>query len=382
MRLTLPLALTLSLAAARADDPARVDVDLGRLPRLWRVARRVEATADQRAAFGQRLGVPLSRVENVHYDAAGPRLQVNVITCADEADAARLVDTLARAGKPAEAIGRRGATVVELVGGGRQVQLAARAALGLDPRPEEVRWSVSLIVTPLRAVDPDATAWNRLFNLLAASGRGDAQAGEQARRLAAGFRVADALEAPPLTVRPLEPALDLPRLAVEGQVVVTPFAGRPAAAPGGALVAATPRWPVDDATIREQASALLAGDPPARERVERALGWVRAHVRYDGDTGSRWGTLRVVEQGFGHCWDHADVLITLCRAMGVPARQVYGWLAGVSGHVWAEVFVDGAWWPVDATASWIGTSGDHVPLFTSETGEIPVVYWGAPDLRR
>ena len=113
--------------------------------------------------------------------------------------------------------------------------------------------------------------------------------------------------------------------------------------------------------------------------MQRALGWLRAHVRYGGETGSRWGTAQVIAQGYGQCWDHADVLVTLCRAAGVPAQEVMGWLAGVGGHVWTEVYLDGAWWPVDATASWIGTSQDYVPLLVSEDGEAPAIYWGAPD---
>lgn len=372
------LALALLAAHARADDVG--PLDLGRLPRAWRVAQRVEATEAQRAALGQRLGVAMARVENVTFDACGVPLKVNQIACASEDDARALLAALERV-KPVELLARRGATVVELVCGAPQVAKAARAALGLDP-PGQARWAVALVVVPLEREGDDPTAWNRLFNLLAAADRGQDVAADVAR-LRAGFGLATALApAPPLatawTARPLEPRLDLPRVALEGEVVVPTFAGRPAERPGPALVAATPRWPSEAEVVRAAVAEATTGARDDRERVELLLGWLRARVRYDGEVGSRWGTLRVLDQGFGRCWDHSDVLITLCRAAGVPARQVYGWMAFAGGHVWCEAYLDGAWWPVDATASWVGGAAEHVPFFTSEGGEHPAALWGPP----
>jgi transglutaminase-like putative cysteine protease len=341
---------------------------------LWRETRRIDAAPPQVAAIGQKFGVSLTSIANVTYDACGVPVQVNTIVCATERDAETLLAALARGGKPPETLGRRGTTVIELVGGARQVLLAARAGVGLPF--EDVRWQVRVMVSPLVEVDPDPTAWNELFNLLWGVRQGRPVA-EEASRRAAKFRFGESIAAPGFEVTAEEPALGLVRLVLNGTVTVRPFAGHQEPRPHRDLTSATPRWPVDQ--VAHVTRELDEGNPSERRRVEWALGWMRAHVRYDGDMGSRWGTLRVIEQGFGRCWDHSDVLITLCRAMALPARQVYGWLAGVSGHVWAEVFVDGAWWPVDATASWLGVSEDYVPIFISEDGEMRAVYWGPPD---
>ena len=93
--------------------------------------------------------------------------------------------------------------------------------------------------------------------------------------------------------------------------------------------------------------------------------------------------MRVIEQGYGHCWDYTDVFITLCRAANIPARQVCGWLNGVSGHIWAEVYIpDTGWVSVDPTASWLGTSEDYIPFVISENGRMPFVYWSTPVIEK
>jgi transglutaminase-like putative cysteine protease len=100
-------------------------------------------------------------------------------------------------------------------------------------------------------------------------------------------------------------------------------------------------------------------------------------MMYKGPPGTRWGVERALAQKWGRCWDFSDVFITLARAAGIPARQVYGWI-GPSGHVWAEVFDGRAWIQVDPTASWTGVSEDYIPLAHCATGRMPFVYWGKP----
>ena len=86
------------------------------------------------------------------------------------------------------------------------------------------------------------------------------------------------------------------------------------------------------------------------------------------------------EQKFGHCWDFADCFVTLCRAADVPSRQVAGWLYGSSGHVWAEFYREGkGWQQVDPTGGGLLRCGIyHIPYFTSEDGEMPILYVSMP----
>jgi len=72
--------------------------------------------------------------------------------------------------------------------------------------------------------------------------------------------------------------------------------------------------------------------------------------------------------------------VTLCRAAGVPCRQVFGWLHGESGHVWAEVLIeDKGWRQVDPTAG-MGCDSRYVPFIASENGAMPLVYTSMPRL--
>ena len=118
-------------------------------------------------------------------------------------------------------------------------------------------------------------------------------------------------------------------------------------------------------------------------RLHALHGWVNRTIRHAGRQGSRDGTLKVLKRGFGRCGDSADVMITMARAAGLPARLVAGWIVGMGGHFWAEVHVAGMGWvSVDATAPWVGASGDYVPLMISESGPMSLMHLRMPKIER
>ncbi|MFO1063208.1 MAG: transglutaminase-like domain-containing protein [Pirellulales bacterium] len=149
-----------------------------------------------------------------------------------------------------------------------------------------------------------------------------------------------------------------------------------AAIPGDAssaelCLAATPRWPVNSPRIRSLAAEITSDATTDVSKVEMLLNWISdsRHFRFGGDvTGSRYGTLKALEQGYGHCWDYSDVFISLARASGVPARQVHGWLYESEGHIWPEVYIDGQWIAVDPTVG-LRCGSDYIPFATSIDGE-------------
>ena len=120
------------------------------------------------------------------------------------------------------------------------------------------------------------------------------------------------------------------------------------------------------------------------EKAMAILEWLSPgqNLKHAGQTGSRWGTLKVFEQKFGHCWDFSDCFVTLARAAGVPSRQVAGWLYGSSGHVWAEYYREGkGWQQVDPTGGGQILCGIyHIPYFTTEDGEMPILYVAMPKI--
>ena len=152
------------------------------------------------------------------------------------------------------------------------------------------------------------------------------------------------------------------------------------------MIAATDFWPVDDPEIIELAAAITDGEEFDYDRVRALLEWLTPgkNIEFGGAVvGSRWGVKTVLEQKQGRCWDFADCFVTLCRASGVPCRQVGGWLYGSSGHIWAEYLVEGeGWQQVDPTGGGELRCGIyHIPYFTTEDGRMPILYVSDPRIR-
>ncbi len=92
------------------------------------------------------------------------------------------------------------------------------------------------------------------------------------------------------------------------------------------------------------------GDARALARV---VSWVSERLAYtSGSTTSTDDALAPLLSGQGVCRDYAHLVVTLCRALGMPARYVSVYAPGLSpmdAHAVVEVAVDGVWRVVDAT---------------------------------
>jgi hypothetical protein len=69
----------------------------------------------------------------------------------------------------------------------------------------------------------------------------------------------------------------------------------------------------------------------------------------------------------GDCTEHAVLLAALARARGIPSRAVVGLvyvrpLNGFGYHMWTEVWLDGHWFPLDATRPQGGTGCGHIKI--------------------
>jgi len=129
----------------------------------------------------------------------------------------------------------------------------------------------------------------------------------------------------------------------------------------GTLSPLTYLAPTPLTTASEQMAALarehLEGRGSLRERLYRLAGGVYQAVRYmPGTTSVEDSAAQAFARGQGVCQDQAHVFIACCRAAGVPARYVSGYLCSVDGsesasHAWVDAWLEDSqgWLSIDVT---------------------------------
>ena len=111
----------------------------------------------------------------------------------------------------------------------------------------------------------------------------------------------------------------------------------------------------DDSVLIRKALELTAGSKDSWEAATRLSRWVQEEIGYDLPGGVT--ALKTYETRLGECGSHANLLTAFCRAVGIPARGVFGCIyvpehGGAFGqHAWNEIFMGEAGWiPIEATA--------------------------------
>ena len=375
------------------------------LPAGWKRESSQDLSPDQTATINQKLGTHATQINNTVLAVGGQRLRVNSITCDSVRAAERLADQLAGQKRNPRMIARRDNTVFEFLG---EPRLAIEARYRLGIQPARVTYRVTFDAAPLERSED--MAWNRLVNLFLSrspdaerNAAVDAQIAEQADAFQFGeeltlrqFGQGDVKSRWKLTpaARDVEwPAGgnsaryhfdELPRRAgvpfVSVAVEITSQTG--AVTPlmrsdVDALTKPTDAWPATDAQVKQLAANITQDHDDTRDKVRAIHGWLQpgTNIKYGGGVvGSRYGVRQVLDQKFGRCWDFSDVFVTLCRASGIPARQVAGWLYGAEGHVWAEAMVDDKGWVAFDPTSIELCGSDYIPFVTIEDGNMPLLY--------
>ena len=101
--------------------------------------------------------------------------------------------------------------------------------------------------------------------------------------------------------------------------------------------------------LADAAWELFGGDARrARERVQAVCDWIHGNVEYGVASVPTTATVEVFERRGGMCRDFAHLGVTFCRALGIPARYVFGYMPdiGIPGpyppmdfHAWFEVWL-------------------------------------------
>jgi hypothetical protein len=111
----------------------------------------------------------------------------------------------------------------------------------------------------------------------------------------------------------------------------------------------------NDPVLVKKALEITAGAPDSWQAAVRLSKWVAENIGYaipGGGTARKTFDIRA-----GECGSHSMLLAAFCRAVGIPARVVFGAMyapnfgGGFGQHGWNEIYMGPAGWiPVDATA--------------------------------
>ena len=111
----------------------------------------------------------------------------------------------------------------------------------------------------------------------------------------------------------------------------------------------------DDPVLIKKAKEITEGSKDSWEAATRLSKWVAENIHYaipGGGTARKTYDIRA-----GECGAHSFLLASFCRAVGIPARVVWGGMyvpnygGGFGQHGWNEIYMgDAGWIPVDATA--------------------------------
>jgi transglutaminase-like putative cysteine protease len=110
-------------------------------------------------------------------------------------------------------------------------------------------------------------------------------------------------------------------------------------------------------TFAERAWELFGETPRGAEQLAAVCDWIHDNVEYCVPSIPTTTVAEVLERRGGMCRDFAHLGVAFCRALGIPARYVFGYLPdiGIPGpypvmdfHAWFEVWLGDSWWTFDA----------------------------------
>lgn len=151
--------------------------------------------------------------------------------------------------------------------------------------------------------------------------------------------------------------------------------------------------PVHDASagcIRELALSITDGKKDVLGKARAIYDWICENMRRDpGVRGCGQGNVcLLLGSRRGKCADIHSVFVALCRAAGIPAREVFGLRLGRNGinnittwqHCWAEFYLPGHGWVVADPADVLKAMlAGHLDPGSPAIKDIKAYFWGAVD---
>lgn len=148
-----------------------------------------------------------------------------------------------------------------------------------------------------------------------------------------------------------------------------------------------------DGAVKELADKIVAGKTSVLERTKAIYDWTVENMYRDPETrGCGKGDVcyLLIKPG-GKCTDISSVFVALCRAAGVPAREVFGLRLGKKSeqdittwqHCWSEFFLPGyGWVPADPADVLKAMLVEKLKLDSPRVAELRDYFWGGVDAYR
>ena len=148
-----------------------------------------------------------------------------------------------------------------------------------------------------------------------------------------------------------------------------------------------------DGVVKELSDKIVAGKMTVLERAKAIYDWTVENMYRDPETlGCGKGDVcyLLIRPG-GKCTDISSVFVALCRAAGVPAREVFGLRLGKTAeqdittwqHCWAEFFLPGyGWVPADPADVLKAMLVEKLELASPRIVELRDYFWGGVDAYR
>lgn len=148
-----------------------------------------------------------------------------------------------------------------------------------------------------------------------------------------------------------------------------------------------------DGAVKELADKIVAGKTTVLERTKAIYDWTVENMYRDPATiGCGKGDVcyLLIKPG-GKCTDISSVFVALCRAAGIPAREVFGLRLGKQAkqditawqHCWAEFFLPGyGWVPADPADVLKAMLVEKLELSSPRIVELRDYFWGGIDAYR
>jgi hypothetical protein len=112
----------------------------------------------------------------------------------------------------------------------------------------------------------------------------------------------------------------------------------------------------DDKLVKQHATAAVGNEKDPLRKALRIEKWVHDNMTNKNFTEAFATASQVARTKEGDCTEHAVLAAAMCRAAGVPSRTAFGLVyvdtdkgPNMGFHMWAEVYVNGQWVPIDAT---------------------------------